>query len=368
MTVRGRSATLRSNWTLKFAATIAIAVAVFATLLGQETPAATSNVKVSDQVLNATAGGQEASFVVYLDEQADLSAAQRRSQDEDARGRYVYKHASKLHAAHNAGAPFSAQARRRGGLVQVLLGRQHDRRRRRSSRRPGPCRAQRRRRRSSRTPASDGLRGSPRTTPPRRPTKGTRSRPSRSASPTFRARASVDARLHAAKASSWRTRTPACAGPTLRSGCTTAAGAARIAGFRPQLQLARLDPRADHQRGRWVRRRPPTNPCGFNAHGSVRRPRATEPTRRARPSATTPGPASGSGTNQIGVAPGSEVDRLPQHGRGQRPGLHLHRVLPVLPRADEPRQCQNADPTKRPARDEQQLGLPACRASSARGT
>ena len=34
---------------------------------------------------------------------------------------------------------------------------------------------------------------------------------------------------------------------------------------------------------------------------------------------------------------GREVDRLPQHGPGRRHADHLHRVLPVVPRADRPR-------------------------------
>ena len=37
--------------------------------------------------------------------------------------------------------------------------------------------------------------------------------------------------------------------------------------------------------------------------------------------------------NQIGVAPGREVDRLPQYERGRWHPGHLHRVLPVLHRA-----------------------------------
>ena len=56
----------------------------------------------------------------------------------------------------------------------------------------------------------------------------------------------------------------------------------------------------------------------------------------------------GTGTNQIGVAPGRQVDRLPQHGRRQRPGRHVHGVLPVLPRADRPRRRRT--PTRRSVR------------------
>ena len=53
-----------------------------------------------------------------------------------------------------------------------------------------------------------------------------------------------------------------------------------------------------------------------------------------------------------------EVDRLPQHGPGRRHARHLHRVLPVVHRADGP-----AQPEPRPdqvaPRDQQLLGLPA---------
>ena len=111
MAVRGKSAALRSNWTFKLTAMIALVLAVFATLLGQETPAATSNVKVSDQVLNATAGGQEASFVIYLSDQADLSAAENIT-DSDARGWYVYN-TLRRHAAESQ-APIKAKLEAEG--------------------------------------------------------------------------------------------------------------------------------------------------------------------------------------------------------------------------------------------------------------
>ena len=112
MTVRGKSAALRSNWTLKLAAMIALVLAVFATLLGQETPAATSNVKISDQVLNATAGGQEASFVIYLGDQADVSAAE--NIDGLGRARLVRLQHAEASTLPRTQAPIKAQLEARG--------------------------------------------------------------------------------------------------------------------------------------------------------------------------------------------------------------------------------------------------------------
>ena len=57
----------------------------------------------------------------------------------------------------------------------------------------------------------------------------------------------------------------------------------------------------------------------------------------------------------------SEVDRLPEHGSGERKARDLHRVLPVLHRSDRS-QRQQPGPDDAAARDEQQLGLPAERA------
>ena len=52
-----------------------------------------------------------------------------------------------------------------------------------------------------------------------------------------------------------------------------------------------------------------------------------------------------------------EMDRLPQHGPGQRHARHLHRVLPVVHRAHRP--GNGRTPTRQSApRDQQLLGLP----------
>ncbi len=64
------------------------------------------------------------------------------------------------------------------------------------------------------------------------------------------------------------------------------------------------------------------------------------------------------GANQIGVAPGGEVDRLPQHGRGRRHAGDLLRVLPVVHRSDESR-GREPRPQQGAARDQQLLGLPS---------
>ena len=92
------------------AATLAVAVAGFGVLSG-ETRANGNSPKISGQVLRATASGQEASFVVFLRDQADLSAAYR-IKDQDARGRYVYRKLRE-HAARTQ-APLRAQLRSRG--------------------------------------------------------------------------------------------------------------------------------------------------------------------------------------------------------------------------------------------------------------
>ena len=54
------------------------------------------------------------------------------------------------------------------------------------------------------------------------------------------------------------------------------------------------------------------------------------------------------GGNKIGVAPGGEVDRVPQHGSGRRHARHLHRVLPVVHRADGPGKPESRSRPRRP--------------------
>ena len=93
-------------------------------------------------------------------------------------------------------------------------------------------------------------------------------------------------------------------------------------GRRPQLQLVGRHP---------LRRRHP-------AARTARCPAtttATAPTRRAPPSVTT---ASRPEPDRRRAR--REVDRLPQHGPGQRHAGDVHRVLPVLHGADEPRRAR----------------------------
>lgn len=80
---------VRRRWRLLLAATAAIvAAATAALLLGEKTQASGTQGKVSSAVLTATADGSETPFIIYMGEQADLSAAY--SMGDDARGWYVY--------------------------------------------------------------------------------------------------------------------------------------------------------------------------------------------------------------------------------------------------------------------------------------
>ena len=54
------------------------------------TAASSNQSKIESKVLQDTAGGQEASFVINLKDQADLSAAYE-MKNQDARGWYVYR-------------------------------------------------------------------------------------------------------------------------------------------------------------------------------------------------------------------------------------------------------------------------------------
>ena len=300
------------------AAVVAVIGAVgLAALLG-EGQASSSEVKISSQVLLDTAGGQEASFVIYLGDQADVSAAYE-IKDQDARGRYVYN-TLRQHAAETQ-APIRAKLDAQGVSYKSYWARQHDRRRGRPVARRGPGRAPRRRgdrveRRLGRAPG----RGRARATDEGNAVAATRARRHQVRRPTSGRSASP------ARASWSRTRTPACAGRTLRSGRTTAAGTARpptttTTGRTPIHSGGGILQRRTHQVA--LRRQGPRH--AHDRHDDRRRRRRQPDRRRA----------------------GREVDRLPEHGRGQRPPGHLHGVLPVLPRADRPH-GQNADPTKRP--------------------
>ena len=91
------------RWAILAAATAVIAAIGMAMLLGEGTA---SSAKISGQVLLDTAGGEDASFVIYLGNQADVSAAYD-MKDQDARGWYVYN-TLKEHAARTQ-APLKAE-------------------------------------------------------------------------------------------------------------------------------------------------------------------------------------------------------------------------------------------------------------------
>ncbi len=96
--------------TIGLAAALAAAVAAFGLFSG-ETRATGYSPKISGRVLSETANGQQASFVVFLRDQADLSAAYR-MKDQNARGWYVYR-TLRAHAARTQ-APILAQLESRG--------------------------------------------------------------------------------------------------------------------------------------------------------------------------------------------------------------------------------------------------------------
>jgi serine protease AprX len=93
------------RWAILAAVTAVVAAIGMAALLGKGT-ASSSQTKISDQVLLDTTGGQQASFVIYLGDQADVSAAYG-MKDQDARGWYVYN-TLKEHAARTQ-APVEAE-------------------------------------------------------------------------------------------------------------------------------------------------------------------------------------------------------------------------------------------------------------------
>ena len=85
---------------VRLAAALAVSVVGLALAIGG-TAAGGSTSKIDELVLRDTAGGRNASFLIRLSAQADLSAAYR-SRDQDARGWYVYRalreHASRAQA------------------------------------------------------------------------------------------------------------------------------------------------------------------------------------------------------------------------------------------------------------------------------
>ena len=93
------------KWAILAAVTAAVGAVGLAAVLG-EGHASSAELKVSQDVLQATTDGGTASFVVYLDDQADVSKAYEIA-DEDQRGWYVYN-TLREHAAATQG-PIKAQ-------------------------------------------------------------------------------------------------------------------------------------------------------------------------------------------------------------------------------------------------------------------
>jgi serine protease AprX len=92
-------------------AALALVLAGFGVLPGETGASNGSSPKIGSQVLRDTASGSETQFVVYLGDQADLSAAYA-MRDQDARGWYVYR-TLREHAARTQ-APIIAQLEARG--------------------------------------------------------------------------------------------------------------------------------------------------------------------------------------------------------------------------------------------------------------
>ena len=84
----------RRRGTSRLSLAIGVALVVVLAAIGSaarpaDSQANSNDVKISTAVLQATENGQETSFIIYMDAQADLSAAAR-IKDEDARGWFVY--------------------------------------------------------------------------------------------------------------------------------------------------------------------------------------------------------------------------------------------------------------------------------------
>jgi subtilisin family serine protease len=84
-----------------------------------DSQANSNDVKISTTVLQATENGQETSFIIYMDAQADLSAAAR-IKDEDARGWFVYN--TLKQQAERTQAPLRAQLDAAGVAYQSYWG------------------------------------------------------------------------------------------------------------------------------------------------------------------------------------------------------------------------------------------------------
>ena len=101
------------------AATAVVAAIGLAAVLGNG-QASSTEIKVSQDVLQATADGGSTSFVVYLDDQADVSKAYEIADRTSAAGTSTTR--CRRAGGRDAG-PDQRAARGGGRLVQVVLGR-----------------------------------------------------------------------------------------------------------------------------------------------------------------------------------------------------------------------------------------------------
>ena len=86
---RGRSRVSRLGAIVGLAAVVVVLGALGAALQARDTHASANEAKIAGGVFDATANGNETSFIVYLSDQADLSKAAA-IKNEDERGWYVY--------------------------------------------------------------------------------------------------------------------------------------------------------------------------------------------------------------------------------------------------------------------------------------
>ena len=301
----------------------AAVVASFVLAVGampSETRATDASVKISGRVLRDTAGGGTASIVVYLRDQADLSRAYA-MRDQNARGWYVYR-TLKAHAARTQ-APLRKWLEEPSRAVPLLLGGEHDRQPRRPRAREQARRAPGR--------AADRV--------------GTRVRGA-----AGRAAAAAEPRSTRSR----RRRPPSARTAGVEWGVNDVhAPALWSLGFTGQgMVVASADTGVrwthsalkSHYRG-WNGTAADHN---YNWHDAIHSgggacgANSVQPCDDSAHGTHTTGTVVGDdgAGNQIGVAPRREVDRLPQHGSGHGQPGDVHRVLPVVHRADRPRRRQ----------------------------
>ena len=81
---------MRASVRIAIALGLGVLIAGASPVLASGTEGESTNPKIESRVLQDTADGREASFLIHLASQADLSAAYA-MKNEDARGRYVFK-------------------------------------------------------------------------------------------------------------------------------------------------------------------------------------------------------------------------------------------------------------------------------------